>query len=74
MKKLLRLKTFQNILFYMFLIGLVIGTLYGIHTLTNKLWYYSIIPFLPVLYIIVKGMYKNVPYFINDFKSIDFKQ
>ncbi len=74
MKKLFRLKTFQNILFYMFLIGLVIGTLYGVHIFTNKLRYYSIIPFLPVLYIIVKGMYKNVPYFINDSKLIDFKQ
>jgi hypothetical protein len=74
MKKLFRLKTFQNILFYMFLIGLVIGTLYGVHIFTNKLRYYSIIPFLPALYIIVKGMYKNVPYFINDFKLIDFKQ
>ena len=74
MKKLFILKTFQNILFYMFLIGLVIGTLYGVHIFTNKLRYYSIIPFLPVLYIIVKGMYKNVPYFINDFKLIDFKQ
>ena len=74
MKKLFRLKTFQNILFYMFLIGLVIGTLYGVHIFTNKLRYYSIIPFLPVLYIIVKGMYKNVPYFINDFKLIDFNK
>jgi hypothetical protein len=58
----------------MFLIGLVIGILYGVHIFTNKLRYYSIIPFLPVLYIIVKGMYKNVPYFINDFKLIDFKK
>ena len=74
MKELFRLKSFQKILFYMFLIGIVIGTLYGVHTLTNKLWYYSILPFFPVLYIIVKGLYKNIPFFVKDFKLTDFKQ
>lgn len=74
MKELFELKSFQKILFCMFLIGIVIGTLYGVHTLTNKLWYYSILPFLPVLYIIVKGMYKNISFFVKDFELIDFKQ
>lgn len=74
MNELFELKSFQNILFYMFLIGIVIGTLYGVHTLTNKLWYYSILPFFPVLYFIIKGLYKNIPFLINDFKLIDFKQ
>jgi len=69
MKELFRLKSFQRILFYMFGIGFIIGTLYGIHIFTNKLRYYSIIPFFPILYIIIKGLYKNIPFLINDFKS-----
>lgn len=74
MKELFRLKSFQKILFFMFLIGIVIGTLYGIHIFTNKLRFYSIIPFFPILYIITKGLYKNIPLLINDFKSIYVKQ
>jgi len=58
----------------MFLTGIITGTLYGIHIFTNKLSFYSIIPFLPILYIITKGLYKNIPFLINDFKSIYVKQ
>lgn len=74
MKELFSLKSFQKILFYMFLIGIIIGTLYAIHVFTNKLRFYSIIPFLPILYIITKGLYKNIPLLINDFQSIYVKQ
>ena len=74
MKELFELKSFQKILFYIFLIGIIIGTLYGIHIFTNKLGYYYILPFFPILYIITKGLYKNIPFFINDFKSIYVKQ
>ena len=70
MNELFRLKSFQKILFFMFLIGFIIGTLYGIHIFTNKLRFYSIMPFLPVIYIIAKGLYKNTPLLIKDFKSI----
>jgi uncharacterized membrane protein YfcA len=73
MKQLFRLESFQKILFFLFLTGVIIGALYGIHV-SNKLRNYSIIPFFPVLYIIIKGLYKNIPFFINDFKLIDFKQ
>lgn len=74
MKELFRLKSFQKILFFMFLLGIIIGTLYGIHIFTNKLKFYSVIPFLPILYIITTGLYKNIPFLINDFKSIYVKQ
>ena len=74
MKELFRLKSFQKILFFMFAIGFIIGILYGIHVFTNRLKFYSIIPFLPIMYIIVKGLYKNTPIFIKDFKSIYVNQ
>lgn len=74
MKALFRLKSFQKVFFFMFLIGFIIGVLYGIHIFINKLRYYSIIPFLPVLYIVTKGLYKNIPFLINDFRSIYVKQ
>ena len=74
MNELFRLKSFQKVLFFMFLTGLIIGVLFGIHIFTNKLKFYSIIPFLPVMYIIAKGLYKNTPLLINDFKLIYVKQ
>lgn len=74
MQELFRLQSFQKVFFFMFLIGFTIGTLYGIHSFTNKLRFYSITPFLPILYIVTKGLYKNIPSLINDFKSIYVKQ
>jgi hypothetical protein len=74
MKQLFLLKSFQKILFFMFLIGIILGTLYGIHIFTNKLRFYSILPFVPIMYIITKGLYKNIPFLINDFKSIYVNQ
>ncbi len=74
MKELFRLKSFQKVLFFLFLTGFIIGVLYGIHVFSNKLRFYSIIPFFPVLYIIIKGLYKNIPLLINDFNSIYVKQ
>jgi len=74
MKELFRLKSFQKILFFIFLLGIIIGTLYGIHIFTNKLKFYSILPFLPILYIITKGLIKNIPFLINDFMPIYLKQ
>ena len=74
MKELFSLKSFQNVLFFMFLIGVIIGVLYGIHIFTNKLKFYSIIPFLPIMYIIARGLYRNTPLLINDFKSIYVQQ
>jgi hypothetical protein len=74
MKELFRLESFHKVLFYMFLIGFTIGFLYGIYVFTNRLRFYSIIPFLPIIYIIARGLYKNIPLLINDFKSIYVKQ
>lgn len=74
MKELFSLKSFQKVLFFMFLTGVIIGVLYGIHIFTNKLKFYSIIPFLPIMYIIARGLYRNTPLLINDFKSIYVQQ
>jgi len=74
MKELFELKSFQKTLLFLFLTGFIIGVLYGIHVFSNKLRYYSILPFFPVLYFIIKGFYKNIPFLINDFELIDFKQ
>jgi len=74
MNELFEFKSFQKTLLFLFLTGFIIGVLYGIHVFSNKLRYYSILPFFPVLYFIIKGLYKNIPFLINDFKLIDFKQ
>ena len=74
MKELFRLQSFQKVLFFMFLTGFIMGVLYGVHIFTNNLKFYSIIPFMPVMYIIAKGFYKNTPLLINDFRSIYAQQ
>lgn len=70
MKELLRLKSFQQILFWLFALGFVIGVLYGIYIFSDKLRYYSVIPFLPFVYFISRGLLKNSKLFFADFKSL----
>ncbi|MFT5254311.1 MAG: uncharacterized membrane protein YqaE (UPF0057 family) [Flavobacteriales bacterium] len=70
MKELLRLKSFQQILLCLFALGFVVGVLYGIYIFSDKLRYYSIIPFLPVVYFISRGLFKNSKLFFADFKSL----
>jgi len=74
MKELFELKSFQKTLLFLFLTGFIIGVLYGVDLFFDKLRFYSIIPFFPVLYFIIKGLYKNIPFLINDFRSIYVKQ
>lgn len=74
MRELFKIKSFKKILFFLFILGIMFGTLFGIHIFTNKLRFYSILPFLPILYIISKGLYKNIPLLIIDFRSIYGKQ
>jgi hypothetical protein len=70
MKELLRLKSFQQILFWLFALGFVIGVLYGIYIFSDKLRYYSVIPFLPFVYFISRGLLKNSKLFFADFESL----
>lgn len=70
MKELLRLKSFQQILFWLFALGFVIGVLYGIYIFSDKLRYYSVIPFLPFVYFISRSLLKNSKLFFADFKSL----
>lgn len=74
MKELFGLKSFQQILLLLFFLGFTIGVLYGIYLFSpDKFRYYSIIPALPALFFISRGLYKNIPFLINDFKSIYVK-
>lgn len=71
MKELFRLQSFREILLLLFFLGFTIGVGYGIYLFSPDTFsYYLIIPSLPAIYIISKGLYKNIPLFINDFKSI----
>jgi hypothetical protein len=71
MKELLKLESFQKIVFYLFLTGIIIGVLYGIHIFSGKLQWVSIIPFFPVIYFISKGLKNNLSLFRKDFKTIN---
>ena len=73
MKELLKLESFQKIVFYLFLTGFVIGALYGIQVFSGQLKFVSIIPFFPVIYFISKGLRNNFGLFLRDFKAINSK-
>jgi hypothetical protein len=74
MKELFRLKSFQQILFWLFLLGIVIGglsTAYFINPDKFSIW--LLIPSLPALFFISKGLFNNSKLFFTDFKSITIK-
>jgi hypothetical protein len=74
MKELLRLKSFQQILIWLFLLGIVIGglsTAYFINTDKFSIW--LLIPSLPALFFISRGLLKNSNLFFTDFKSLRIK-
>ena len=74
MKELLRLKSFQQILLLLFFLGFTIGVLYGIYLFSpDKFRSYSIIPSLPALFFISKGLHKNSKLFFMDLKLIKAK-
>jgi hypothetical protein len=71
MKELLRLKSFQQILFWLFLLGIVIGglsTAYFINPDKFSIW--LLMPSLPALFFILRGSLKNSKLFFADFKSL----
>lgn len=74
MKKLFGLKSFQQMLLLLFLLGFIFGVLFGIYLfIPDKFKYYIIIPSLPALFFISRGLYKNSNLFFMDLKSITIK-
>ncbi|MFV8361223.1 hypothetical protein [Flavobacterium sp. LS1P3] len=74
MKELLSLKSFQQILLWLFLLGIIIGVLLTLYFINpDKFKFYLIIPSIPALYFIGKGLYKNSNLFFTDLKSITTK-
>ncbi|SHG26667.1 hypothetical protein SAMN05444372_10452 [Flavobacterium micromati] len=68
MKELLSLKSFQQIVLLIFLLGFTIGILIGTYLFTGKFKIYFIIPSLPALFYISRELYRNVTSFIVDLK------
>ena len=74
MKELFRLKSFQQILLLLFFLGFTIGVLYGIYLFSHgKFGSYSIIPSLPALFFISRGLYRNSNLFFMDLKLMTAK-
>jgi hypothetical protein len=71
MKEFFRLKSFQQILLLLFFLGFTTGVLYGIYLFSpDKFRSYLIIPSLPALFFILRGLYKNSNLLFMDLKSI----
>jgi hypothetical protein len=71
MKELLTLKSFQQILLWLFLLGILIGglsTAYFINPDKFSIW--LLIPSLPALFFILRGLYKNNKLVLADLKSL----
>lgn len=75
MKELFGLKSFQNILPWLFLLGIILGAMIastvansGNFKLTN-----FILLFMVPLFFVAKGLYKNSNLFFADLKSITSK-
>ena len=71
MKEFFGLKSFQQILFLIFFLGLTLGVLVGINLFNPENFeYYLIITSFPAFYKIATGLYRNVTLFRVDLKSI----
>lgn len=74
MKELFGLKSFQQILLLLFLLGIIIGVLVTLYFINpDKFRFILLIPSLPALFFISRGMYKNINLFFMDLKSITTK-
>ena len=74
MRELFGLKLFQVIFALLFSLGFISGTLIGIYLFSaGKFKFYILIPSIPALYFIVKGLYKNTILFLMDLKTISTK-
>lgn len=74
MKELFGLKSFQHILFLLFFLGVMIGVLVTLYFINpDKFRFFLLIPSLPALFFISKGLYKNSKLFFMDLKLITAK-
>jgi hypothetical protein len=74
MKELLTLKSFQQILLWLFLLGIVIGGLSTAYFKNpDKFSIWLLIPSLPALFFILRGLYKNSKLVLADLKSLRIK-
>lgn len=74
MKELFGLKSFQHILFLLFFLGINIGVLVMLYFINpDKFRFILLIPSLPALFLISRGLYKNSNLFFMDLKSITIK-
>jgi hypothetical protein len=71
MKELVRLRSFQQILFWLFLFGVIIGGLLAAYLIKPEKFNITLLlPSIPALFFILRGLYKNSNLFIADFKLI----
>ena len=74
MKELLSLRSFQQILFWLFLLGIIIGVLLTQYFINpDKFNFILVLPSVPCVYFISKGLYKNSNLFFTDLKLISTK-
>ena len=72
MKELSRLKSFQNILPWLFLLGIILGAMIASHEaiiIKFKITNFMLVFMVP-LFFTLRGVYKNSRLFLNNLKSI----
>ena len=71
MRELFGLESFRRMLLNLFFLGLSFGVIFGIYLFSPETFrFYFLIPIIPVLFLISRGLYSNVPLFMVDLKSI----
>lgn len=74
MKELVRLRSLQQLLFWLFLFGVIIGGLLAAYLIKpEKFNIVLLLPSIPALFFISRGLYKNSILFFADFKLISTK-
>ena len=74
MKELFGLKSFQHILCLLFFLGFMIGVLLTLYFINpDKFRFLLLIPSLPSLFFISRGLHKNSKLFFMDLKLITAK-
>lgn len=69
MRELVRLRSFQQILFWLFLLGIIIGGLLVAYLIKPEKFNITLLlPSIPALFFISRGLYKNSILFFADFK------
>lgn len=73
MKKFFRLRSFQNILPWLFLLGIILGAMIASHEANIVKFKMAnfLLVFMVPLFFTLRGIYKNSRLFLNDLKSIN---